>query len=44
MPAGQFFVVACFFAIIIIFYFLFSLPISYIKHNNLDYNNAEQLK
>jgi hypothetical protein len=35
---------AIFFGIVLVFYFLFSLPMSYIKHYKLDFVNAEQLK
>ncbi|KAI7840220.1 hypothetical protein COHA_006002 [Chlorella ohadii] len=44
LPSNEYWKIGVFFGGLLVFFLLFSLPMSYIKHNRVDFVNAEELK
>jgi hypothetical protein len=44
LPNSDYWKIAIYFGVVLAVYLLFSLPMSYIKHNQVDYVNTEELK
>jgi hypothetical protein len=44
LPNSEYWKIGTYFGIVLAVYLLFSLPMSYIKHSQIDYVNTEELK
>jgi hypothetical protein len=44
LPQTEYWKIGTYFGVVLAVYLLFSLPMSYIKHSQIDYVNTEELK